>query len=151
MGSIAKRTITFSYLFLILVISLFLFFKVTMSKNEYYGLCDSRLYDALVWLSIVFVFLLNHFYNKQRIAYNIVSTYLLSRLSLYCTHLIFRMYHFPLDKFFSKGLPQYWYLNYKWFELFVFTLILVALSELLFFLFRKILKEKLILRQESKL
>lgn len=148
-----KRVLTVVYLFILFVLSFFLFFKVTMSKNTYYGLDNSGLYHALVWLSIVFMLALNHFYAKYKLVYNLVLTYLLSRLSLYCTHLVFRMYHLPLDKFFKKGLPQYWYWNFKWFELFVFALVLIVLLELSFYLLRKILKgrERLALRQGKTL
>jgi hypothetical protein len=111
-----------------------------MGKNEYYGLDNSGLYDALVWSSIVFVLMLNHMYARYKIVYNLLLTYLLVSLSLYCTHLVFRMYRLPLDKFFKKGLPQYWYWNLKWFELFVFALVLIVLLELSFYLIRKMLK-----------
>ncbi|HTF82374.1 MAG TPA: hypothetical protein VL947_11635 [Cytophagales bacterium] len=118
------------------LLTILLFMSVTMDKNSYYALDSHPVYDSLIILIIVFIALLNQIYMQYKIWFNGVGTIICFKVSCWSTQKIFFIYHPPLNKFFAKGLPQYWYFNVKWFELLVISIMMLLLCEL-FYVFCK--------------
>jgi|GEM_PF-4591025 hypothetical protein len=115
-----------------LLVSLLLFMKVNMNKNEYYDMDTSLIFTIVMCMLISSAFVFNHYFLRYTIWLNVIITCIIFKLSVIITNKLMWLALRKIETLNAENLPLGWQYNYKWFEFLVVGLIMVVISELVF-------------------
>lgn len=137
-----RYRVEFYFLLFLMVITLVLFFQVTMYKTEFYGIDTNPIYNTVYWIVILCLFAFNHFVLVYKIWLNLILTCLIVFISVSSTMWLSSKIIQALVQMDNQVTPYGWHFKYKWFELSLIGIMIVILTELIFGVTRRVIFKK---------
>jgi hypothetical protein len=124
-----RRSIELRFLGVLLIVSTVLFFKGRITKTEYYDLDTNPVFQSLLYLIMACLVLFNHVVMGYKLITNLVISIVIIPVGLVLSHLVLHSLVGMLMKLDNQVTPLGWHFKYKWYHLFVYGAVLIALSE----------------------
>ena len=133
----SRYKIEFIFILILIFLSAVLFFNMQMDKLAYYEMDRNVMYDTIVCGMIGYILIYNHFIFKYKIWLNLLFAGIVVKTAVIISDPLFRI---TIQEFVKHGnniKPIGWEFNYKWFELLLVGILLVLLTEMLFWIFNQ--------------